>query len=90
MVAYRPVWIGAGDAQSRDDGIGGRFEDHAGAVIAGGARRLTEEVRVHGLEAHDGVEAALVDAQPLQRLPHVRAIRVGEQLKHEHELAASN
>jgi hypothetical protein len=38
-------------------------------------------VRVHGLEAHDVVEAGLLDAEPLERLLHVRAIRVGEQLR---------
>lgn len=62
----------------------GRFQDDRGAVDVGGLvvllRLLPEEVRVHGLEAHDVVEAGLVHAQPFQRPLHVRAVRVREQL----------
>jgi hypothetical protein len=58
----------AGDTQGRDDGIDGRFQDHNRAVGVGTTIvfvGLAEEVRVHGLEAHDAIEAGLLDAQPL-------------------------
>ena len=85
VVKYRSMWVRPGDTQAGDDGIDRRFEDHKRTAVGLGIiivfLHLNKEMRVHGLEAHDVVEAGLVDAQPLQRLLHVRSIRVREQLR---------
>lgn len=72
---HRSTGIDAGLADGDPHGLRRRLQDHGELVGAGGLG----EVRVHGLEAHDLVEAVL-EPQPPQRPHRVCPVRVRENL----------